>query len=235
MGRISALILAIGIALAGVSVGTGLQQFRLGERSVTIKGLAERDMKSDFAVWTLTFRRGGDQFGTVQQALTDDRTRVADFLRAQGFREDELEISAVQVQDAYAREYAQSNVPLRYNGAGQVSVKSERVDAVAAAANAIDPLIAAGIQLTGEGEGQGLPRYQLRGVNELKPALLEAATQNALEQAQKFAADAGATLGHLKNANQGVIRVLADDGNHDAGRTIDKRVRLVSTFVYMLE
>jgi hypothetical protein len=96
-------------------------------------------------------------------------------------------------------------------------------------------LIQAGIQLAGE-EGVGGPRFQLRGFNEIKPKLLEAATHNAREQAAKFAADAGASLGPLKNANQGVISVLDDDGRGvDSGRTIGKRLRVVSTFEFELE
>lgn len=236
MGRFGAALLAIAIAAAGFFIGGGLQQFRMADRSVTIKGLAEQSTKSDFAVWTLSFRRGGNAFGSVHSELTDDRARVVAFLREQGFGDDEMEIHPVQVQDLFAREYAQANLPLRYNGQGRVSVKSPRVDAVAAAANRLDSLIAAGVPLTGEGEGLGVPQYQLRGVNALKPALLAAATRNAREQAEKFAADAGARLGTLKRADQGVIRVLDDDGGEfETGRTIGKRLRVVSTFVFMLD
>src|SRR3546814_13697103 len=65
--------------------------------------------------------------------------------------------------------------------------------------------------------------------SDLKPQLLEAATSNAREQATRFAEDAGATLGRLKNANQGVIRVIDDDGSDmDSGRTVGKRLRGVS-------
>lgn len=128
------------------------------------------------------------------------------------------------------------DVALRFNGQGQVVVKTERVEAVAQAANAVDPLILAGVQLDTEANGQVGPRYQLRGFNELKPVLLEQATGNAREQATRFAADAGATLGQLKNANQGVIRVIDDDGSDmETGRTIGKRLRVVSTFEYALD
>lgn len=124
---------------------------------------------------------------------------------------------------------------LRFTGQGQVLVKSARVDAVARAANASDPLIQAGIQLESP-DGFAGPRYQLRGFNEVKPQLLEEATRNAREQASKFAADAGATLGALKSANQGVIRVLDDDGSDmDSSRTIGKRLRVVSTFQFALD
>ena len=235
IGIVPALILAAGIAFAGVQVARGIERFRMAERTITVKGLAERDVKSDFAVWTLAFRRAENEFGRVQQALTADRERVLAFLREQGFTDDEIEARPLQVQDLLAREYGSERVALRFNGQGQVVVKSARVDLVAAASNRVDPLIEAGVQLGGDG-GEGAPRYQLRGFNDVKPLLLEEATLSAREQARKFAADAGAVLGPLRSANQGAIRILDDDGSEmDSSRTIGKRLRVVSTFEFTLE
>lgn len=235
IGVVAALILAAGIGFAGQQVAQGIERFRMAERTLTVKGLAERDVKSDFAVWTLAFRRAENEFGRVQQALTADRDRVLAFLREQGFTDDEVEARPLQVQDLLAREYGSERVALRFNGQGQVVVKSARVDLVAAASNRVDPLIEAGIQLGG-GDGDGAPRYQLRGFNDIKPMLLEEATLSAREQARKFAADAGATLGPLRSANQGTIRILDDDGSEmDSSRTIGKRLRVVSTFEFTLQ
>jgi hypothetical protein len=233
---IAALLLALGIALAGFAVGQGLERFRMSDRSVTVKGLAEKEVQSDFAVWTLTFRRAANDFGAVQQALSADREKVMAFLKANGFADAEVEARPLQVQDLFAREYAQGNQPLRFNGTGQVLVKSARVAEVEAAARAVDPLIQAGVQLGGEGNGQSGPRFQLRGFNDVKAPLLAQATRNAREQAEKFAAEAGAQLGPLKNANQGVIRITGDDGNDfDNGSSRLKRLRVVSTFEYELK
>jgi len=233
---IAALLLGLGIALAGFAVGQGLERFRMSDRSVTVKGLAEMDVQSDFAVWTLSFRRAGTDFGSVQQALAADRDKVMAFLKARGFTEAEVQARPLQVRDLFAREYAQVNQPLRFNGTGQVLVKSARVDEVEAASRAVDPLIQAGVQLGGEGQGLSGPRFQLRGFNDVKAPLLAEATRNAREQATKFAAEAGAQLGPLKNANQGVIRITGDDGNDfDNGSSRLKRLRVVSTFEYELK
>ncbi len=233
---ISALLVGLGIAVAGFAVSHGLERFRMSDRSVTVKGLAEKEVQSDFAVWTLSFRRAGSDFGGVQQALSADREKVTAFLKTRGFTDAEVEARPLQVQDLFAREYAQGNQPLRFNGTGQVLVKSARVAEVEGAARAVDPLIQAGVQLGGEGEGQSGPRYQLRGFNDIKAPLLAEATRNAREQADKFAAEAGAQLGPLKNANQGVIRITGDDGNDfDNGSSRLKRLRVVSTFEYELK
>ena len=232
----AAFLVGLGIALAGFAVSNGLERFRMADRSVTVKGLAEKEVQSDFAVWTLSFRRAGSDFGGVQQALSADRDKVTAFLKTRGFTDAEVEARPLQVQDLFAREYAQGNQPLRFNGTGQVLVKSARVAEVESAARAVDPLIQAGVQLGGEGEGQSGPRYQLRGFNDIKAPLLAEATRNAREQANKFAAEAGAQLGPLKNANQGVIRITGDDGNDfDNGSSRLKRLRVVSTFEYELK
>lgn len=231
---IAAFLVALGIALAGFAVGHGLERFRMSDRSVTVKGLAEMEVQSDFAVWTLSFRRAGNDFSGVQQALAADRDKVTTFLKTRGFTDAEVDARPLQVQDLFAREYAQGNQPLRFNGTGQVLVKSARVAEVEAAARAVDPLIQAGVQLGGEGHSG--PRFQLRGFNDVKAPLLAEATRNAREQATKFAAEAGAQLGPLKNANQGVIRISGDDGNDfDNGSSRLKRLRVVSTFEYELK
>lgn len=230
-----ALIVGAGIAGAGFFVSGGLERFRMADRSIAVKGLAEQDVDADFAVWSLSFRRAGNEFAGVQQALAADREKVLGFLKAQGFQDDEVEARPLAVQDLLARDYAQSNTPLRFNGSGQVLVRTARVAEVAKAALALDPLIQAGVQFGGDGEGAGGPRYQLRGFNDIKAPLLAEATRNAREQAEKFAAEAGARLGPLKSANQGVIRITGDDGNdYDDGRSRTKRLRVVSSFEYEL-
>lgn len=232
---LTALLVAGGVAAAGLFVSGGLERFRMADRSISVKGLAEKDVESDFAIWTLNFRRAGNEFAGVQQALAGDRDKVRAFLKAQGFQVAEIEAKPLSVQDLLARDYAQGNVPFRFNGSGRIVVKSARVAEVEKAALALDPLIQAGVQLGGEGEGVAGPSYQLRGFNDVKAPLLAEATKNAREQAQKFAAEAGATLGPLKSANQGVIRISGDDGqDFDDGSSRTKRLRVVSSFEYEL-
>jgi hypothetical protein len=236
IGLLAAAVLALGFAAGGVGVGKGLERFRTADRSVTVKGLAEKDVEADYAVWPLGFRRAGSDFGVVQRALAEDRDRVVTFLKGQGFVDAEIEVRPLQVLDLYAREYGGGNQPLRFQGVGQVLVKSAMPTAVEAAALAVDPLIQAGVQIAGANDGPAGPRYQLRGFNEVKAPLLAEATRNAREQAQKFAAEAGATLGTLRSANQGVIQIGGGGREgFDDGSARLKRLRVVSTFTYALD
>ena len=112
-------------------------------------------------------------------------------------------------------------------------MKSKRTELVTKTALAVDPLVQQGVALMG---GNG-PFYQLRGFNEVKAPLLAAATRNARQQAEQFAKEAGANLGRLRSANQGVISISGADGNQfgdDLGSRM-KRLRVVSTFQYELD
>lgn len=228
--RIAALLIAIGIASAGWLVSQGLERLRMADRSVVIKGLAEQDVESDYATWSLAFRRAAGDFMEVQQALAADRRKVLAFLDEAGFAEEEIEVRPLLVRDAFSAEYANANQPFRYTGTGLVLVSTARIDKVEAAALATDPLIRQGVVLdTGNG-----PRYELRAFNEAKGPLLAEATRNAREQAEAFAADAGARLGPLRNANQGVIQIHGSSQGWDDGTSRSKRLRVVSTFEYEL-
>lgn len=233
MNRLApAFILALGLAAAGLLLGQGMERFRMADRSIVIKGLAEQTVDSDYASWGLIVRRAANSFAEVQEALVDDREQVVAFLREQGFSSDEMEIRPLVVRDAFSREYASANTPTRYNGEATVIVKTARVDTVQRAALATDPLIAAGVQLDA---GVG-PEYELRAFNEVKGDLLKAATDSARSQAERFAMEAGATLGPLKAANQGVIEISGVGGNRfDSRASREKRLRVVSTFTYYLE
>ena len=209
----------------------------MASRTVTVKGLAEREVAADHAVWVLGFRRAGSEFAAVQSALAKDREQVVAFLKQAGFTDKELDAMPLQVEDLFARDYAQANQPLRFSGSGRVVVRTPRVAEVEAVARKIDPLIQSGVQLSGSGGGADSgPRYELRKFNDIKAPLLAEATRSARDQAAKFAAESGAELGRLRTANQGVVQISGDQGTEgDDGSSRVKRLRVVSTFEYELK
>ena len=52
--------LLIGLALGGYFIGTGAARFKSDIRTVTVKGLVEKEVKADQAIWTLRFRRASE-------------------------------------------------------------------------------------------------------------------------------------------------------------------------------
>ena len=86
---ITAAILALGLVLGGFLLGDGLRRARVADRSVTMRGLAERDVTADLATWTISYTAQGTELSSVQ-AESDVQTRaIADFFRRAGFSDKE--------------------------------------------------------------------------------------------------------------------------------------------------
>jgi uncharacterized protein len=234
------LCLVVGLAVGGYFVGKGAMRFRSDSRVVTVKGLVEREVKADQAVWTLGLRRASESLQDAHTRISADRDAAVAFLRKQGFAEAEIERQPTRTVDKLAREYQpQAADRLRYVVTTSVVVKTPNVDLVRTAVGATEELLKAGVILDGEREGAANPRYVVSKFNDLRPQLLADATKNARATAQQFAADSGAQVGVIRSANQGSIQIFGMDGNDESGpfsptSTPMKRIRVVSTFEFEL-
>jgi uncharacterized protein len=235
------LCLVVGLALAGYFVSRAGTLFRSGNRVVTVKGLVEREVKADKAVWTLGLRRASETLQESHARISADRSAVVDFLKTQGFADAEIEQQPTRTVDKLARDYQpQGGDRLRYVVTTSVVVRTPNVDRVRAALGSTEELLKAGVVLDGEREGGGAnPRYVVSTFNDLRPQLLAEATRNARATAQQFAADAGAQVGNIRSAHQGSIQIFGIDGGDESApfsptSSPVKRIRVVSTFEFEL-
>ena len=72
--------------------------------------------------------------------------------------------------------------------------------------------------------------YQYTNLNSLKPEMIEEATRNARQVAEKFAQDADCDLGSIKNASQGQFSI-----NEEYTTPHIKKIRVVTTIDYYLK
>ena len=234
--------LVLGLSIAGYFVGRGAARFRSDARVVTVKGLVEREVKADQAVWTLGLRRASETLQDAHTRISADRDAAVAFLKRQGFAETEIERQPTRTVDKLAREYGQPQAAdrLRYVVTTSVVVRTTNVELVRAALGATEELLKSGVVLDGEREGGGAnPRYVVSKFNDLRPQLLADATRNARATAPQFAADSGAQVGGIRSANQGSIQIFGLDGGDESApfsptSTPVKRIRVVSTFEFEL-
>ena len=231
----------IGLCGLGYLVGRGALRFRSGDRVVTVKGLVERLVKADQAVWILALRRASETIQDAHARLTADRDATVAFLRKQGFRDDELERQPTRTVDKLAREYVSGNASdrLRYVVTSSIKVRTSNVELVRAAQGSTEELLSSGVILDGDREGAANPRYIVSTFKDLRPQLLADATRNGRATAQQFAADSGARVGGIRSANQGSIQIFGEDGGDEsapfsATSSVVKRIRVVSTFEFEL-
>jgi uncharacterized protein len=233
-----------GLAIGGLLIGRGAARFRSDIRTVTVKGLVEKEVKADQAIWTLNLRRASRDLKEAETGIAADREAALAFLRKQGFPDSEIDRMPIKAIDKWAREYGQpqGNDPMRYILSTALVVTTPNVDRVRTAIGLTDELLKSGVVLDG-GEGGGgaaNPRFVVSKFNDLRPQLLAEATKNARAMAEQFAADSGAKVGTIRSANQGMIQTFGTDGNDESGpfsptSTLMKRIRVVSTFEFALE
>jgi uncharacterized protein len=231
----AALILGLGIAAGGYLAGDGLVKSRLGDRSVSVKGLSEREVKADLALWALRFVVTGNDLAETQAEVKRNAEVVGNFLKSHGFSEEEIELQAPQVTDRLAQMYSSGQFDTRFIIAQQLVLRSTDVDKVAAANRDSSALVEQGVVLSNE-YGPVRPSYLFTRIADVKPEMLEEATLRAREAAETFAADSGARLGGIKRAWQGQFSIQPRDEIPGAQETeqVMKTVRVVSTVEYLL-
>lgn len=233
---LGAAVLSAGIAGGGYFVGDGFLSGRLADRYVTAKGLSERPVEADLAIWPIRFVVTGNDLQETRLELTADAEAVTRFLRAQGFTEAEISLDAPIVTDRQAQLYGSGRAAgQRFVVEQLIKLRSKDVHKVAEANQIASTLLQAGVVLSSD-RGPSRPFYVFTGLNELKTEMVAEATQVARATAEQFAGDSGAKLGGIRRANQGVFQVLPRDrapGIDEAGQ-IEKTVRVVSTLQYYL-
>ena len=229
------LILALGIGFAGVKVNEGLKDFRSYDQYVTVKGLAEREVKSDMAVWPMAYVETGDDLPALQDVMEERGKEVESFLKKHGLKDEEISKARFNVQDRFAQSYGQRNMnDARYILTQTYMVRTQNVDALERASQDIGELIKQGVVLSQGGEG---PTYLFTRLNDVKPDMIAEATKNARDAAKQFAADSGAEVGSIRRAYQGIFQILPRDDTYTVSpdQQIYKRIRVVSTLDFYLE
>jgi hypothetical protein len=223
------------IILAGALVGQGIRNSRSYDRFVTVKGLAERDVTADRAVWPITFAATDDSLEVAQRAIETDTIAVRAFLTAQGISDESVEVQDLAVTDQLAQTYRSGPVDSRYIIQQTLLVRTDDVEAVRSATQNIGELLAEGVVLGGQGYRPG-PSYQYTGLNDIKTEMIAEATAAARASADQFAQDSGSNLGGIRRANQGVFQILAADGvdTLPEATQVQKTVRAVVTLEYYL-
>ena len=228
--KTEAIVLAIGLVALGAQIKQGIDNFVNKDRVVTVKGLAEMEVPANKVTWPLMYKEVGNDLSTLYNKISDTNKAIVNFLKKKGIGEDEISINAPEIIDMQAERYNNNPIPYRYNVTTVITVTSGKVDLVRNLISEQSELLKQGIAITG-GDYRYNIQYDYTGLNDIKPQMIEEATKNAREAAQKFAKDSESELGKIKRANQGQFSIE----NRDANTPYIKRIRVVTTIDYSLE
>jgi hypothetical protein len=228
----SALVVAFGIAAAGWFVGNGFFQGRASERFVTVKGVAERDVKADIALWPLRFVATHDDLSVARAEIKQSYGSILSFLERQGIDPSKAQLQRLEVTDRLADPYRSGNMQSRYIITQTLMVRSRLPEQIFSAVQAVGELVDAGVILSNTGGAT----YLFTRLSDIKPEMIAEATAKARRAAEQFARDSDSRLGGIRRARQGVFVIRPRDrapGIMEANQ-LDKTVRVVSTIEYYL-
>ena len=229
--RVEAIILSIGLLLLGVFIERGFSEFAGRDRSVNVKGLAEMEVPADKVTWPLVYKSLGNDLNALYEEIKRSNRTITEFLKEKGLTDKEISINAPVIVDMKAERYGNNQAsPYRYNVTTVITVTSNKVDLVRGLITEQGELLKRGIAIT-TGDYQYNIQYEYTGLNTIKPQMIEEATKNARQAAEKFAKDSESTLGKIRHANQGQFSI----SDRDPNTPHIKKVRVVTTIDYSLE
>ena len=231
-------IIAVGLALAGLFVGAGFARARSADRFVTVKGISEREVKADLAIWPLRIVAASDDLTSANAQLQSSLEKIRTFLTANRVDAMQATLQDFSVADAQTNQYSGGTAAgARFVIRQTVVVRSTNPETIRAASQKVSELVSAGVVLSSGGEyGNGGPTFVFTGLNKLKPEMIGEATSRARESAEQFARDSKSGIGGIRRASQGIFEILPRDqaeGITEASQIV-KTVRVVSTIDYAL-
>lgn len=220
--------LMVGLVVGALLLGNAIKATRADDRIVSVKGLCEREVKADNVICPFAYKEGGDDLQQLYKTIERKNAIIIDFLKEAGIAEEEISVAAPKVVDTRT-EWSGSQNRYAYIVTSVVTVCTDKVDEIIALQSQQGALLQQGIATTSGWEYPTV--YSFTKLNEIKPAMIETATRNARETAEKFAADSDSKLGKIKRATQGQFSI----NDRDSNTPYMKNVRVVTSVDYYLK
>lgn len=222
--------LCAGLVMLGFLLSKSVVEIKSLDRTVTVKGLSEREVPANIAIWPIKFSEADNDLSHLYSVIQKKADIIIEFLKKNGFTEDDISISAIAVVDRQAQGYGDSSkIKFRYSANSTITVYSDKVDTVVNTMKKLFELGKHGIAIVAQ-DYQTRSQFLFTKLNKIKPQMIEEATKNAKKVALKFAKDSNSRLGKIKKARQGQFSIK----NRDSNTPYIKKVRVVSTLEYYL-
>ena len=228
---LSGLAIMFGLIIMGSMLPKAVEKYRSYDRTVAVKGLCEKDVKADRVIWPIVYKVMADDVQSIYDQTDAGNAAIMSFLENGGIKSSEITLSVPQISDKFANEYGDNDRAFRYIAKNVITVYTSEVDTVLALMEKQSELLKKGIVTAGGSQWENPVEFKYEGLNEIKPQMIEEATQNAREVAKKFAKDSGSKLGKIKTASQGTFTIE----NRDSNTPYIKKVRVVTSVIYYLK
>lgn len=225
-----ALLIGVAIVILGISIKSGVETFAFRDRVVSVRGLAEKEVKANKVTWPIVCKQVGNSLTDIYNNIQQTNSTIIAFLKKNGITENEISVNAPDIIDMQAERYNNDRSPYRYNVTSVIVVVSDNVDQIRKLIASQMELLKEGVAIT-DGGYQYQVKYEYTDLNSIKPEMIAEATAKAREAGEKFASDSKSRLGKIKSATQGQFSIEDRDEN----TPYLKKVRVVSYIEFYLE
>ncbi len=192
--------------MAGFFVGNMHKIGKKYDRFVQVKGLSEREVNADLAVWPINITLTANDLNSLKINIEKQNDEVYNFFIGQGFKKEELTKGSTNISDVRADIYNSNsqNNEFRYLAKSEFTVRTNDINKLQKALSESLELMSKEILLGSKNTWRPI-EYIFTGLNDLKPSMIEEATKNAREVAEKFARDSDSQVGEIRMARQGLF------------------------------
>jgi len=236
-------LVLLGVALAlGLIISTAIamrtvERIKITNRTITVKGYAEKEIVSDWAQWQGSFKVKTINLVAGYGKLEDDLEKVMVYLRSEGVSKGNIVVSSVSTTtqhklDEEGRRTNEIDAYFLYQSVTVASSDTALIDRIARGSTA---LIKQGVEFS-----SNHPEYLYTKLDELKIELLGQATKDARERAEQLAVNSRGKVGRLRSASQGVFQITPRHSTEVSSRgmystsTVEKKITAVVTIVYTI-
>ena len=228
---IGLIALAVALLVGSFAIGRGIRD-RGKNQVITVTGSAKQRITSDYVVWDLSVTSSDFSAADAAKKLEPWTRQIRSFLTAHGIQPSEVTVQPVATE----AQTDDQDAIIGYQVARNFQVRSHRVAAVAAVAEASSKLITGGIPL----QAQPL-QYIYTRLADVRPGLLARAVRDARNRGKVLLGATGGKLGKLRGVDVGVFQVTApnstsvsDYGEYDT-TTLRKDVTSVVNVTFALD
>jgi hypothetical protein len=220
----SSIIIASALVTTAWILGNSFTNRNKNLDSISVIGLGTKDFVSDEILWSSSFTVTNSNIKEAYNKIISDQKIVSNFFIKKGFKSSEFSFGAVNFQKKYRQitiENSENQYERKYeevfNGyqATQSIVFSSKknpdlMKRIESVSSKTSELINSGIELTSNSI-----QYTYSNLPNLKQSLIEKATKDASERANKIVKTADGSLGKLKNASMGVFQITGQGSTEE--------------------
>lgn len=222
--------LGICLVIASIVISLGFSSINPKEASVSVRGLAQREVNADLAVWQLSFGLGDNNLENLQKSIKEKSEIVSLYLKDKGLNERDFSVLSPSITNNLLDPYInQEKMQYIYIAKLNFLIRTDKISAVKKANEGLLELVDKGIAIKQDYENK--INYEFTKLNNIKPEMIALATKNARKAAEQFAKDSNSNLGKIKHATQGLFSIE----NAATGLEERKIVRVVTQIQYLLK